>query len=145
MTEPTPPAGTVDLDADLAADLAEARAGHPDRIVDILDYKDRRMVVFRPTDGQVAALMQAVQSRRMETAQMIADLLDVLVVLLVYPEDQQWLRVGMLDGAIDVGGEDDDETRPASALGLLRAISLKFAVAGADNRQARRAAARRFR
>lgn len=139
----------AEIDPALAADLADARAENPDRTVEILDYVfrggHREMIVFRPTEGQVAAMLRAAQSRQMSTEQTVADLLDILSALLVYPEDRQWLAVGMLDGTMDLGDEDDATEQPASALGLLRAVSMLFAVEGADNRAARRAAARRFR
>lgn len=143
MTEP--PDGLADPEQaeELLADLARLRAEHPSRVLDVITFAGRDMIVFRPSDGQAAAMAQLGRSVRMDELDRVANIVDLVQALLVEPEDRAWLSAGMLTGEIDFGSEASfgpdgpDET----ALGLLNAVTTKFAMAG--NRAERRA--RRFR
>lgn len=154
MTEPTagtpagveePPEGLADPThaKELMEDLAALRAAHPNRRLDVITFADRDMIVFCPTEGQIAAMAQLGRSAQMADLDRVANLVDVIQSLLVESEDQLWLGVQLLSGAMDFGvSEAFAEGEPQqTALGLLDAITRKFRIVG--NRAERRA--RRFR
>lgn len=148
MTESTPPEPPADLaepehSQELMSDLAQLRAEHPNRMLDVVTFGGRDMIVFKPTDGQAAAMAQLGRSSRMEDLDRIANIVDLIQALLVEPEDRAWLAAGMLGGDIEFGSEETfTSAEPGvTALGLLDAITRRFG--SGTNRAARRA--RRFR
>jgi hypothetical protein len=130
-------------DTELQDRLAEAEAAHPGRNPRAVTYGGRVLIALQPTSGQIAAMARLGRSGRMDDSQRIANLLDIMELLLAEDVDKAWLANGMLGGEMDIGDADDDDTKPASALGLLRALTRAYAPE--DNREGRRAAEKKAR
>lgn len=150
MTEPTRvdelPEGLADPEQaqELMADLARLRGEHPTRELAVITFAGRDMIIYRPTDGQAAAMAQIGRSLSMTDMDRVANIVDLTVALLVEPEDRSWFSAGMLNGGIEFGSEESfNPNRPPdpTCLGLLDAVTRKFNMGG--NRAERRS--RRFR
>lgn len=129
----------------LAAEVEAVRQAHPGRQVDWVMFNGEPMIVFRPTEGQVAALARLSVSVHMDDIQRVANFLDTLEQLIADEHDRRRFAGQMLTGEIDFGRDEDvgKADAPVSALQLLELIAAKFGVD--ENRADRRARARRVR